>query len=100
MTWRGPLGELSDDLSQKESTISSQAIKQVVDFPTRDGNTLDLLITSHPSLVDECKPLPSLDKSDHDTILVDLSNSSNYKTKQEEDIPVEQSKAVIEEEIK
>ena len=49
------------------------ALEQVVDFPTRDGNTLDLLFTSHPSLVDKCKPLPSLGKSDHETILVDLS---------------------------
>jgi hypothetical protein len=53
---------MQDDLS----------LEQLVSFPTRGEKTLDLVFTTHPSLVDKCKPLPSVGKSDHDIVLVDL----------------------------
>jgi hypothetical protein len=53
---------MQDDLS----------LEQLVSFPTRAEKTLDLVFTTHPSLVDKCKPLPSVCKSDHDIVLVDL----------------------------
>ncbi|KAK3098493.1 hypothetical protein FSP39_020057 [Pinctada imbricata] len=52
---------MADDLS----------LTQIVDFHTRKEQTLDLLFTSHPSLVDKCKCLPPLGKSDHDIVLTD-----------------------------
>ena len=50
-------------------TINDIGCEQMVDFPTRIDNTLDIFCTNRPSLVDRCIPLPGL--SDHDTVLVD-----------------------------
>ena len=52
---------MADDLS----------LSQMVDFHTRKEHTLDLVFTSHPSLVNKCKCLPPLGKSDHDIVLID-----------------------------
>ena len=42
-------------------------LEQLVDFPTRLENTLDLIFTSHPSFKIRCKPLPPIgQKSDRD----------------------------------
>jgi hypothetical protein len=35
-------------------------LEQMVLFPTRGQNTLDLLLTSHPTIIDKCKALPPL----------------------------------------
>ena len=45
------------------------SLEQVVNFSTRNTRTLDLFLTSKPSLVNKCKPLPGL--SDHDIVLTD-----------------------------
>ena len=47
-------------------TLTSCNMEQVVDFPTRGRNTLELLITNRPGLVHRLKPAPGI--SDHDTI--------------------------------
>ena len=47
----------------------------MVDFPTRQDNTLDLVLTSHPGFKIRCKPLPPIGpKSDHDIVLFDTSH--------------------------
>ena len=43
--------------------------EQMVDFPTRDDNTLDLFMTNRPSLVNRCEPMPGI--SDHEAVYVD-----------------------------
>lgn len=48
--------------------IQELALEQVVDFPTHQENILDLVLTTHPSLVNKCKPLPGL--GDHDIVLI------------------------------
>ena len=54
---------------------AEHSLEQMVDFPTRGDNTLDLVFTSHPSYVERCKPLPPIaDKSDHDIVLFDTSH--------------------------
>ena len=50
-------------------TINDIGCEQMVDFPTRIDNTLDIFCINRPSLVDRCIPLPGL--SNHDTVLVD-----------------------------
>jgi len=46
----------------------------MVTFSTRKENTLDLILTSHPSFTERCKPLPPItEKSDHDIVLFDLA---------------------------
>ena len=64
---------MQDDLS----------LEQLVSFSTRGEKTLDLVFMTHPSLVDKCNPLPSVGKSDHDIVLVDLCISPTIaKTQQ------------------
>jgi hypothetical protein len=51
--------------------IQELALEQIVVFPTRQENILDLVLTTHPSLVNKCKPLPGL--GDHDIVLIDAN---------------------------
>ena len=52
-------------------------LEQMVDFPTRQGNTLDLIFTSHPDFKIRCKPLPPIGlKCDHDIVLFDTSHKT------------------------
>ena len=39
--------------------VADEGLEQIVDFPTRKDNTLDLMLTSHPAFKLRCKPLPS-----------------------------------------
>ncbi|KAL8623448.1 hypothetical protein ACOMHN_058893 [Nucella lapillus] len=48
-------------------------MEQQVDFPTRQKKTLDLILTTHPSLKTRCRALPSVGNSDHDVVLYDTS---------------------------
>ena len=47
---------------------SDNGLEQIVDFPTRNENTLDLIFTSHPSYKQRCKPIPAIGNSDHDSV--------------------------------
>ena len=51
-------------------TIARTGLNQLVDFPTRLDNTLDLVITNRPSLSVRCEALPGL--SDHEVVLQDM----------------------------
>ena len=44
--------------------IDSCSMEQVVNFPTRKQNTLDLLITNRPSFINKCIPVPAFGDSD------------------------------------
>ena len=48
-------------------------LTQIVTFPTRGSNILDLCFVSHPDLVLNCDSLPGL--SDHEAVLVELSTT-------------------------
>ena len=78
------------DINWSEQTISSNqytvgtnqtyldiasynGIEHIVDFPTRNENTLDLIFTSHPSYKQRCKPIPAIENSDHDIVLLDIA---------------------------
>ena len=52
---------------------SDNGIEHIVDFPTRNENTLDLIFTSHPSYKQRCKPIPAIGNSDHDIVLLDIA---------------------------
>ena len=50
------------------------SLEQVVNFPTRQQNTLDLVFMSHPSYKVRCKPLPPVGyKIDHGVVLLDTA---------------------------
>jgi len=49
-------------------------LEQLVEFPTHvKGNTLDLVLTNSPNLVDSIKSVGRLGKSDHDMLLIQLN---------------------------
>jgi hypothetical protein len=52
-------------------TLNDIGIEQIVHFPTRNENILDIFCTNRPTLVDRCYPIPGL--SDHDTVLIDTN---------------------------
>jgi hypothetical protein len=53
------------------NTVFDISGEQVVDFPTRGHNTLDILITNRSTLINRCLPIPG--QSDHDIILTDTN---------------------------
>ena len=54
---------------------SDLGLEQMVQFPTRGENTLDLIFTSHPSYQERCKSLPPIsERSDHDIVLFDTAH--------------------------
>lgn len=50
-------------------------LTQMVTEPTRQGNFLDLLFTSHPDLVDKVYIVPSM--SDYDAVICDFNLRAN-----------------------
>ncbi len=58
--------------------LDKTGLDQLVDFPTRGDNTLDVVVTNRPSLLNKCSGLPAL--SDHDVIYVDV-NVRAYRRK-------------------
>lgn len=64
-----PRSQYSRSISQLLlDTVSDIGSEQVVNFPTRDNNTLDLFITNRPSLVEKVKAVPGV--SDHDIVFI------------------------------
>ncbi|MCG8034813.1 MAG: hypothetical protein JAZ03_21935, partial [Candidatus Thiodiazotropha taylori] len=51
--------------------------EQMIKFPTRGNNTLDLFITNRPSLIVKTKPAPGL--SDHDIVFVEAGTQAARK---------------------
>ena len=51
--------------------IQDLGAEQMVDFPTRKDNILDIFVTNRPSLVNKCNPIPGL--GDHDIVLIDAN---------------------------
>ena len=48
-----------------------RSLTQVVNIPTRNDKTLDLLFTNAPSPVNRVKRMPPIGKSDHDIVHVE-----------------------------
>ena len=48
--------------------VQNCGLQQIVNFPTRQKNCLDLFLTNRPTLVDKCSPLPGI--GDHDIVSV------------------------------
>ena len=53
-------------------TLANTGLQQIVNFPTRSNNTLDVVLTNRPSLVKQCVGMPGL--SDHDIVFVETSS--------------------------
>ena len=48
--------------------LNDNGFSQIVDFPTRRSNTLDIFVTNRPSLVESCKSISGI--SDHEVVLM------------------------------
>ena len=53
-------------------TLANTGLQQIVNFPTRNNNTLDVVLTNRPSLAKQCVGMPGL--SDHDIVFVETSS--------------------------
>lgn len=53
------------------------SFSQMVTFPTRLNNTLDLVFTNRPSLIQHCFPAPGI--SDHSVVIVTALSRVNYQ---------------------
>ena len=51
------------------TTMTEAGLDQVVTFPTRLDNTLDLFLTNRPSCINKCQPIPGI--SDHEIVYID-----------------------------
>ena len=58
--------------------LASCSLSQLVNFPTRKDNTLDIFATNRPSFVDKCEAFSGI--SDHDIIHVVAAMSLQYQT--------------------
>ena len=54
--------------------VQDNHLEQVVTFPTRHEDTLDLFLTNRPFLVNRCVPLPGL--GDHEIVYIDTDISA------------------------
>jgi len=59
------------------SLSQNNCLFQVVTFPTREQNILDLRFTTHPDLVLDCKPAPGF--SDHNTVIIKFKAYALFK---------------------
>lgn len=55
------------------NTSEELGLEQVITCKTRGDNILDLLFTSHPTLIEKIRSLPPIGKADHDVILCDAA---------------------------
>ena len=53
-------------------TLDKIGLQQIVNFPTRNNNTLDVVLTNRPSLVKQCVGMPGL--CDHDIVFVEANS--------------------------
>ena len=60
------------------SAFQELGLTQIVDFPTRLHNTLNLFLTNRPSMISKCTPLPGV--GDHEMVLT-VSNTHTKRQK-------------------
>ena len=80
------LQHASDDISKKFlDCVHDNFLEQMVHFPTRGGNYLDLVLTNRNSIISNMHSLARLGSSDHESVSFDLdinvhSSSNNKET--------------------
>lgn len=59
------------------SSINDAGLEQMVNFPMRGNNTLDIFATNRPSLVTSCEPLSGV--SDHEIVIIQSQVYAKYQ---------------------
>jgi len=57
-------------------------LEKIIDQPTEVNNILDLCLTTHTDFIEQCTTVPGF--SDHDTVIVDLTNLRTSHNKHDE----------------
>ena len=57
-------------------TFDTFGFQQLVTFPTRRHNTLDIFATNRPPLVEKCEPIPGI--GDHESVLIESLLMAKY----------------------
>ena len=57
-------------------TFDTFGFQQLVTFPTRRHNTLDIFATNRLSLVEKCEPIPGI--GDHESVLIESLVTAKY----------------------
>ena len=55
--------------------IADHSLTQIVDKPTRNDTTLDLIIMNYPSIVDNLETIPPIGEADHDILSLEITVS-------------------------
>ena len=55
--------------------IADHSLTQIVDKPSRNDKTLDLVITNYQSTVDNLETIPPIGKADHDILSLEITGS-------------------------
>ena len=55
--------------------IADHSLTQIVDKPTRNDKTLDLIITNYHSIVDNLETIPPIGEADHDILSLEITVS-------------------------
>lgn len=58
-------------------SINGAGLEQMVNFPVKGNNTLDIFATNRPSLVTSCEPMRGI--SDHDLIIIQSEVYAKYQ---------------------
>ena len=53
--------------------IADHSLTQIVDKPARKDNTLDLIITNYPSIVDNLETIPLIGEADHNILSLEIT---------------------------
>lgn len=53
--------------------VVDNGLEQMVDFPRRKDNTLNLMLLLYPANKLRCKPLPSIENNGHDIVPLDIA---------------------------
>ena len=64
-------GQKRQSQQQLLDVIGEHCLTQVVNIPTHNDKTLDLLFTNAPSPVNRVKGIPPIGKADHDIVYVE-----------------------------
>ena len=64
--------------SQLFEIMQDHCLSEVVNIHTREGETLDLLLTNSPSPVNRVKGMPPIGKADHDIVYVEYDIKAKH----------------------
>ena len=67
-------------------TLDATPLEQIIQEPTREGNTLDLFLTSNKTLINRASVLPGI--SDHDAVFVESNITPKKLRQQRRQIPL------------